>query len=262
MSNEYNAIEYYTKEGWRVTSPFGNRTSPITGATQLHTGVDFGGKTKGAEVKTPFGGKVVGVGEYPVRGKTVTIRIAEDILQITQHHDAFKVKVGDVVRTGDVIATNGISGSVTGPHIHYELRQDVPSLSGRPIGRYLWGDPAKYFATGDFSRLSYVVESGDTLYTISKQFEVTVEQLREWNGRTSDQDKSLSVGTKLWIEPNVAVDPITLLQQELETILQKLTTSESTLKVVREERDLALSEAMKLKGIGKQISVLSSQFME
>ena len=253
---KYNVVEYYQKEGWRVTSPFGNRTSPITGVTQLHTGIDFGGKTRGADIKTPYGGKVVGVGEYPVRGKTVTIRIAEGILQITQHHDAIKVKVGDIVRTGDVIATNGISGSVTGPHIHYELRQDIPSLSGRPIGRYLWGDPAKYFAAGDFDRRSYVVQAGDTLALISKQYEVTVEQLREWNGRTEDQDRSLAIGTRLWVEPPLEDPEPTV--AELLAEIEKLKTQLADEKTRGDQLAARVSE---YGNTGKQINALSTKFL-
>ncbi len=209
---KYNPIEFYVKDGWRNPSGadlFGPRIHPITGGKDYHHGIDFGGKPRGADIKTPYGGKVVGVGSYPGRGRTVTIRIAEGILQNTQHHDKMLVKVGDIVRARDVIATNGTTGDVTGPHIHYELRKDVPALSGRPIGRYVWGDPAEYFAVGDegASRRYHIVKSGETLYIISRNFEVTVEQLRAWNDRTPAQDRSLSIGTKLWIEPHLEDEP-------------------------------------------------------
>ena len=259
MGDKYNAVQYYQGEGWRVTSPYGNRTSPITGAVQLHTGIDSGGKTRGADVKTPYGGKVVGAGEYPVRGKTVTIRIAEGILQITQHHDAIKVKVGDIVRTGDVIATNGISGSVTGPHIHYELRQDIPSLSGRPIGRYLWGDPTRYFAAGDFERQSYVVQSGDTLALISKQYEISVEQLRTWNGRTPEEDRSLAIGARLWVEPPLdeAEGGVGELLAEIEKLKAELTEEQG-------KTAAALARGNELQAAGKALygSSLWAKFVD
>lgn len=195
---KYNPIEFYQKEGWKITSPYGPRS-----LDSYHYGIDFGGLPRGTDVKTPYGGVVVGVGEYGERGKTVSIRIAEGILQITQHHDSVKVKVGQEVRTGDIIATNGITGKVTGPHIHYELRKDIPSVSGRPIGRYVWGDPAKFFmeATEDEDRKSHVVQKGDTLYNIGKKYGVTVDEIREWNNRTPEDDRKLSIGTVLWVSP-------------------------------------------------------------
>ena len=257
MGDKYNAVQYYQSEGWRVTSPYGNRTSPITGKTQLHTGIDFGGKTRGTEVKTPYGGKVVGAGEYPVRGKTVTIRIAEGILQITQHHDLIKVKVGDIVKTGDIIATCGSTGDVTGPHVHYELRQDIPSLSGRPIGRYLWGDPKNYFAAGDFERLSHVVAKDETLYIISKNYEVTVEQLREWNNRTQAQDKSLAIGTRLWVEP-----PLEEPEPSVAELLAEIDKLKADLLEEQKKTAAAIAEQNRIRAAGRAIHEMSLTFLD
>ncbi len=139
----YNVIQFYEHDGWRVTSGYGSRVHPVTKAQSFHHGIDFGGKPAGAGVKTPYGGKVVSAEFYPGRGNTVTILIAPGILQLNQHLDAFRCKKGDTVKAGDIIGLNGSSGDVTGPHIHYELRNNT--ASGRPIGGTVWGNPANYF---------------------------------------------------------------------------------------------------------------------
>jgi murein DD-endopeptidase MepM/ murein hydrolase activator NlpD len=139
-----NIREFYTSQGWKVTSPYGERVHPITGEKSFHYGIDFGGKPRGAPVTTPYGGEVVGAQFIASRGNTVVIRIAKGILQLIQHLDSMSVKVGQRVQAWDIIGTNGSTGDTTGPHIHYELRQDIPTLSGNPIGRYVWGNPDNY----------------------------------------------------------------------------------------------------------------------
>ena len=51
------------------------------------------------------------------------------------HHSELMVKVGDVVRKGQLIGHMGSSGRSTGPHVHFEVLKD-----GRKI------DPARYVA--------------------------------------------------------------------------------------------------------------------
>lgn len=199
-----NLREFYISQGWRVTSPYGERKHPITGEKHFHYGIDFGGKPRGEPVLTPYGGKVVGALFLTNgRGNTVVVRIAEGILQITQHLDSISVKVGQNLNPWDVVGTNGSTGNTTGPHIHYELRKDIPTVSGSPVGRYVWGNPDDYNVPipSKDGRVRYTVVSGDTLTKIAERFNTTVELLMEWN-RITDPDR-IYVGQVLWVSAPV-----------------------------------------------------------
>lgn len=151
-----NPVQFYVKDGWNVTSPFGKRVDPFgSGKVVMHNGVDFGGKPLGYPVRTPYAGVVTTIGNYSSRGKTVIMRIVPGILQITQHHDDIKVKKGDELKAGDVVGTNGATGNVTGVHLHYELRID----SGTTLGT-VWGDPAEF--TLEDERMEHAIIYYDT----------------------------------------------------------------------------------------------------
>ncbi len=134
-----NPVKFYQAEGWRVTSPFGPRIHPITGAVgSHHNGIDFGDKPSGYPVRTPYPGTVVAAQFYASRGNTVVLKIAPNVHQLCQHLQGFSCKVGDKLAAGDVVGLNGSTGDSTGAHLHYELR-----TAGSPWGQ-VWGDPAKF----------------------------------------------------------------------------------------------------------------------
>lgn len=196
-------INYYKKAGAKVTSPYGMRAHPKDNVKRMHNGTDIGGKPRGYVWRTPYPGIVTHLGEHGARGKVAVVRITgTGILQIMQHFDEFRCRVGDEIEQGWPIGTNGITGNVTGPHLHYELRWD----DGTPLGGPVWGDPAKFDWEEDMK--TYTVKRGDTLASIAKKFGVTVEDLRKWNGRTPDQDRSLAIGTLLYVaDPKPAPAP-------------------------------------------------------
>lgn len=138
-----NPIEYFRSLGWYVTSKYGPRSGQFAG---FHNGTDLGGHPCNANIRTPFGGRVRlatgnGTGTW---GNLIVIEIAPGLLQLTAHHNAFKVKVGDVVKPGDIIGTNGGTNNTSRPyacHIHYEIRLDDGS---RAVGSGPWGDPEKF----------------------------------------------------------------------------------------------------------------------
>ncbi len=136
-----NPVQFYTAQGWRVTSPFGWRKHPITGAMSHHNGTDFGDKPAGYPIRTPFPGLVTAAQYYPSRGNTVVVRIDRPqgaVKQLFQHLQAFRCSPGSRVQAGDVVGLNGSTGDSSGAHLHYELRYD-----GNPWGG-VWGDPAKF----------------------------------------------------------------------------------------------------------------------
>jgi len=106
-------------KGW-MSSRFGMRNDPITGRRAWHNGVDFAGK-EGADVVTVAAGVVVFAGPRSGYGKMVEINHGGGFSTRYGHHKELLVKVGDIVRKGQVIGLMGSSGRSTGPHVHFEV---------------------------------------------------------------------------------------------------------------------------------------------
>ncbi len=118
-------------KGW-ISSRFGMRNDPITGRRAWHNGTDFAGK-EGAEVVTVAAGIVVFAGERNGYGKMVEVNHGGGFSTRYGHHQGLLVKVGDIVRKGQVIGLIGSSGRATGPHVHFEVFKN-----GRVV------DPSQY----------------------------------------------------------------------------------------------------------------------
>jgi len=107
------------RKGW-LSSRFGTRNDPITGKRAWHNGVDFAGR-EGAEVITVAAGVVVYAGNRSGYGKMIEINHGSGFSTRYGHHKDLKVKVGDIVKKGQVIGLMGSSGRSTGPHVHFEV---------------------------------------------------------------------------------------------------------------------------------------------
>ena len=118
-------------KGW-MSSRYGRRTDPFSGRPAWHAGVDFAGKM-GSDIVSVAAGVVTISGKRSGYGLLVEVNHGDGYKTRYAHCKETKVKVGDVVRKGDVIATMGSSGRSTGPHVHFEVYKN-----GRTV------DPAKY----------------------------------------------------------------------------------------------------------------------
>jgi murein DD-endopeptidase MepM/ murein hydrolase activator NlpD len=108
-----------------ITSPYGMRFHPILHYTKLHTGTDFAGGSviKAADdgrvlmtvVSTAYGNFTV-IDHGMVDGKHLTTAYA--------HQARFLVKPGQEVHKGDPIGIVGQTGYATGPHLHFEVREN------------------------------------------------------------------------------------------------------------------------------------------
>ena len=119
-------------EGGFVSSHFGHRSDPFSGATAYHEGVDIASRL-GSPIKAMADGVVSFAGEKGHYGRTVEITHGRGLTTRYAHTHSLLVKVGDKVHRGDVIALVGSTGRSTGPHIHFEVLRD-----GRQV------NPAKY----------------------------------------------------------------------------------------------------------------------
>jgi Membrane proteins related to metalloendopeptidases len=116
-----------------VSSGFGRRLDPFTGKSVRHDGLDFATGSPGADVFAVAAGVVTFAGERPGYGKMVRIDHGNGYETVYAHDQKLLVKVGDVVKKGQVIALSGSSGRASGPHVHFEVHKN-----GRVV------DPASY----------------------------------------------------------------------------------------------------------------------
>lgn len=106
---------------YKMSSPFGYRTDPFTGASRKHTGLDFAMKI-GNPVYATGDGVVESVKfEFFGYGNSITIRHGFGYETIYAHLNSVKVIEGMKVKRGDCIGESGKSGRSSGPHLHYEV---------------------------------------------------------------------------------------------------------------------------------------------
>ncbi|WP_281401106.1 M23 family metallopeptidase [sulfur-oxidizing endosymbiont of Gigantopelta aegis] len=107
------------EKGW-VSSFFGKRKDPFTGKKRMHKGVDVAGKS-GSYVLATADGIVTRAESQSGYGKLIEIDHGYKLSTRYGHNKTVAVKVGDVVKQGQIIATMGSTGRSTGPHVHYEV---------------------------------------------------------------------------------------------------------------------------------------------
>lgn len=105
----------------RVGSPFGRRVDPIAGVNAMHEGIDFVIET-GTPVIASAGGIVVLAEHHPQYGHLIEIDHGNDFSSRYAHLSQIKIKAGQIVKRGQLIALSGNSGRSTGPHLHFEVR--------------------------------------------------------------------------------------------------------------------------------------------
>jgi murein DD-endopeptidase MepM/ murein hydrolase activator NlpD len=119
--------------GW-VTSAFGPRRATRVGGTRFHEGIDIAAPV-GTPVLATGDGVVTYAGYKGGFGRALIVDHGFGIQTVYGHNSRLLVREGDRVRRGMDIATIGMTGRTTGPHLHYEVVVD-----GVPV------DPMRYLA--------------------------------------------------------------------------------------------------------------------
>jgi len=106
-----------------ITSYFGYRYHPILHFTRFHAGLDIGASW-GSPIVAAGDGRVIGAGWAGGYGREVQIAHGGGIVSLYGHMSEIVASPGSFVRAGQVIGYVGSSGLSTGPHVHFEVRQD------------------------------------------------------------------------------------------------------------------------------------------
>ncbi len=117
----------------KVSSAYGVRSDPFLGVKKFHQGVDLP-----LPMRTPIqaagDGTVTFSGLKGGYGQAVEIRHPNGYRTMYAHNDENNVQVGQKIKRGDIIGYSGSTGRSTGPHLHFEVRND----GGEAV------DPKKY----------------------------------------------------------------------------------------------------------------------
>lgn len=139
------------KDLTRIASGYGMRIDPIYKTPRFHAGMDFNGKV-GTEIYATGSGTVKLSEWYSGYGNCVIVDHGYGYQTLYGHCHELKVRVGQKVVRGQVIATLGSTGKSTGPHLHYEVK-----IRGQH------DNPAKYFfmdlTPDEYTRMLEIAEN-------------------------------------------------------------------------------------------------------
>ena len=108
--------------GGPITSPFGTRVHPVTGARSMHDGTDFGVPC-GTPVHAAGAGTVVSRSFSGANGNRVVVRHRDGLETSYNHLASQSVAVGQRVTTSTIVGRVGSTGLSTGCHLHFMTRR-------------------------------------------------------------------------------------------------------------------------------------------
>ena len=121
------ALTYPLKRFAASMDPWGWRYSQRRGAWRMHTGVDLAAD-EGTPVLAASAGRVLLVESISGYGTTVLLDHGEGWQTLYAHLLSTSVAKGQRLNQGEVLGAVGMTGSASGPHLHFELRRRGPSL--------------------------------------------------------------------------------------------------------------------------------------
>mgnify|MGYP001194587889 CR=1 FL=1 len=187
--------------GCHITSEFGMRHSRWHYGTDLKLNI-------GDPVLSCFDG-IVRINQYNAGGygNYVMVRHYNGLETLYGHLSKSHVKVGQLVKAGELIGDGGNTGRSTGPHLHFEVRYEGNAINPEELYDFQLNTlkskifelkPAHFEYLKEARKVFYHrVRAGETLSSISRKYRVPVNTICKLNGITPRT--TLKVGRKLRI---------------------------------------------------------------
>lgn len=103
-----------------LSSPFGLRRFFNEQPRKPHSGLDIAAP-EGSPIRAPAAGEVIEVGDFFFNGNSVFIDHGQGLVTMYCHLNRIDVRVGDRIAQGETLGTVGMTGRVTGPHLHWSV---------------------------------------------------------------------------------------------------------------------------------------------
>ncbi len=120
---------------YRVTSRYGWRRDPFSGARSFHNGIDLA-TYKGCPVYAALAGTVVATGYSNVYGNYVIIRHHSGYQTLYGHMNSILSSKGQYVTPQTRIGTVGTTGRSTGPHVHFTVYKNGATINPTVVWRF------------------------------------------------------------------------------------------------------------------------------
>lgn len=130
-SRQYSDSDFFWPVNGEISSGFGMRRHPITRRSSFHSGIDIRSRN-GTPITCPIDGIVVSARRAGAMGREVRIQ-SGNLTLVFGHLSAYRCKVGQRIRAGQLLGLVGSSGRTTGPHLHFAIKH-----GGR------WANPMSY----------------------------------------------------------------------------------------------------------------------
>jgi len=104
----------------RLSSPFGLRRYFNGQPRKPHSGLDIAAD-EGTPILAPASGTIIATGDYFFNGNTIFIDHGQGLITMFCHLNKIRVKPAQVVEKGQRLGDVGMTGRVTGPHLHWSV---------------------------------------------------------------------------------------------------------------------------------------------
>jgi len=122
-----------------ISSSFGLRQNPVTGNQRFHQGLDLAAP-QGTEVYAARDGVVSEQGEDSILGRYIIISHRDNWVSLYGHLSRIETTLRQQVTSGSLIGKVGSTGQSTGPHLHFELRQNGKAQDPEKLLRLFQGN--------------------------------------------------------------------------------------------------------------------------